>query len=235
MEDSEVGRLPPELWDKVIFYLIHNNGFYENLELLGILYKIPDAVGILNDAFTYISFDTCWRTTAFEFTSSHAHLNYRRTFGPTTTYRIYENNMELEISVPRRYSFLIIRECESGYSWRTPNEICKDLAKLYGKIGSLPHGIRIQMASMENPLEARLIQPSWEHMKMRTRPVHKFKSGTHYMAFFVVELSESCFRDVNELPLLPLDRELSRCTSDLRNLVVAYGMDIGRRLYAFMH
>jgi hypothetical protein len=129
MEGSEWGRLPPELWNKVIGYLIANDGFYANPDLCIHLHEIPDASPVLNDHLYKLSrkdwsfkhvFSSCWKDATVLGVMVYAACKYN-----DIHYDSYTNEDFIIVRTHHRRSISLK---ESNYDWSS----------------DLPHGIRFQ-------------------------------------------------------------------------------------------
>jgi len=175
MEGSEWGRLPPEMWNKVIVYLILNDGFYANPELLGILDQIADPIHggfrdcvriLLNRGHTHeqiprISyevgysardtrlFDNRWCVTSY----LHAPMGRAHVFEHNA------NNPGFEFClIYTADNNILIRE-HIDYHMRGTEEICWQMNSIYETIRFLPFGCRIRLESKCDPCYLTLMYP----------------------------------------------------------------------------
>jgi hypothetical protein len=181
MEDL---HLPPELWYKVLTYLVANDGFYENPDLLEILSQIPEAVdggihGFVRDlqkrGYTYQDLDEMWelgrragmfpripgmnpaRNGGAPMGEAYLHRDCIR-FG--VMYDSDQGELLIDISVIFTLDNNILIYEHIGYCgtldrWR----ICRCLKTIYKSFKFLPFGSRMRMESESDPWGFVFIYP----------------------------------------------------------------------------
>jgi hypothetical protein len=177
MEVSEVGRLPPELWNKVIRYLIFNDGFYRNPELLGILDQIPDAIhGGFRDSVRQM-IDSGYTHREFQDLRNNPHeiwtidgrkwmVDPRAPMGEAYDFReVYHIGQDLTAAIVFSLTYTadnniliheaVQRKCETLGT----EAICRRMNGIYNSIRFLPFGIRIQLESECDPCHLMLMYP----------------------------------------------------------------------------
>jgi hypothetical protein len=194
--DVDSLRLPPELWDKIVWYLICNDGFVSNLGLLHLLYQIPDAIYGLERHMGY------WP----EFEDVDAdliHCHYKtpiKTLKFMHKYRPNKYGVCIELNIYIHKDFIYIEEDErEGLrrgEWDGYDEM-EDFSRLYGSLDTLPHGIRITLESIEHPWCLRIVYPSRnENGELYMRSAHVDKhvvecdetTGRLYVSYTLIDL-----------------------------------------------
>jgi hypothetical protein len=235
MEDSEAGRLPPELWNKVIQYLILNDGFYENPRLIDFLYEIPDA-------------------------SSVAHLHVTRLQDLSTNWRygLYTalGIMDCVTKSVSAYSFemlmgsqyIVIKERLGITNIR---EKYKDLHTtidyFYRDLRYTTKGIQFRAESRKFPRNLLLIYPLWDEearqIRMRTFRAKKliFDRGNrgYYTTITVIFLDDLYTATSKEQKRFSYRREGFRIAehgSDImQSLRDKFGDELGSKVYHTLH